>query len=135
MGTRVYARRPDGDLGNAQVIEGASVYSLRMPTYEYACRNCGHRFDIWQSFTDEPLTICDVCGGELRKVFTPPAISFKGSGFYSTDSGKKPKPSGDKESKPSESKESKESKEGSTKPSDDKKKESSAPKAKEATQS
>jgi len=109
-----------------------------MPTYEYACRNCGHRFDIWQSFTDEPLTICDVCGGELRKVFTPPAISFKGSGFYSTDSGKKSKPSGDKESKSSESKESKESK-GSTKPSDDKKddkkKESSAPKAKEATQS
>jgi putative FmdB family regulatory protein len=111
-----------------------------MPTYEYACRNCGHQFEIWQSFADEALTICDVCGGELRKVFTPPAITFKGSGFYSTDSGKKSKPPGDRESKSSESKESKDSKEAkeskdSTKPSDGKKKESSAPKAKEATQS
>jgi len=112
-----------------------------MPTYEYACRNCGHRFEIWQSFTDEALTICDVCGGGLRKVFTPPAISFKGSGFYSTDSGKKSKPPGDREpSKSSESKESKDSKESKeskdpTKPSDGKKKESSTPKAKEASQS
>ena len=57
-----------------------------MPTYEYRCRACGHGFDIVQSFKDESLTICPACGGELRKVFAPPAIAFKGSGFYATDS-------------------------------------------------
>jgi putative FmdB family regulatory protein len=57
-----------------------------MPTYEYRCRACGHGFDIVQSFKDEALTICPACGGELRKVYAPPAISFKGSGFYATDS-------------------------------------------------
>jgi putative FmdB family regulatory protein len=56
-----------------------------MPTYEYTCRDCGHRFDIVQSMWDEPLTMCPECGGTLRKVFAPPAISFKGSGFYATD--------------------------------------------------
>jgi putative FmdB family regulatory protein len=64
-----------------------------MPTYEYACKGCGHRFDVWQSMSDDALTICPECGGELRKVFAPPAISFKGSGFYATDHGKKAKPS------------------------------------------
>jgi putative FmdB family regulatory protein len=63
-----------------------------MPTYEYRCRNCGHSFDIVQKMSDEPLTHCPECGGELRKVFAPPAISFKGSGFYATDHGKKSKP-------------------------------------------
>jgi putative FmdB family regulatory protein len=66
-----------------------------MPTYEYRCRDCGHTFDIVQKMTDDPLTVCPNCGGELRKVFAPPAISFKGSGFYATDHGKKAKPSGD----------------------------------------
>jgi len=63
-----------------------------MPTYEYRCRNCGHTFDIVQKMSDDPLTHCPECGGELRKVFAPPAISFKGSGFYATDHGKKSKP-------------------------------------------
>jgi putative FmdB family regulatory protein len=62
-----------------------------MPTYEYTCRDCGHTFDIVQSMWDEPLTMCPECGGSLRKVFAPPAISFKGSGFYATDHGKKSK--------------------------------------------
>ena len=62
-----------------------------MPTYEYVCRSCGRMFEIVQSMSDPPLTICDVCGGELRKVFTAPAISFKGSGFYATDSRSKGK--------------------------------------------
>jgi putative FmdB family regulatory protein len=66
-----------------------------MPTYEYACRDCGHSFEIVQSMLDEPLTMCPECGGSLRKVFAPPAISFKGSGFYSTDHGKKAKRSGE----------------------------------------
>jgi putative FmdB family regulatory protein len=62
-----------------------------VPTYEYTCRDCGHTFEIVQSMTDEPLTMCPECGGSLRKVFAPPAISFKGSGFYATDHGKKSK--------------------------------------------
>jgi putative FmdB family regulatory protein len=62
-----------------------------MPTYEYRCRDCGHSFDIVQKMSDDALTHCPECGGELRKVFAPPAISFKGSGFYATDHGKKSK--------------------------------------------
>ena len=64
-----------------------------MPTYEYRCRSCGHSFEIVQKMADASLTHCPECGGELRKVFAPPAISFKGSGFYATDHGKKAKPS------------------------------------------
>jgi putative FmdB family regulatory protein len=62
-----------------------------VPTYEYTCRDCGHTFEIVQSMWDEPLTMCPECGGSLRKVFAPPAISFKGSGFYATDHGKRSK--------------------------------------------
>ena len=68
-----------------------------MPTYEYVCKSCGHLFEIVQSMRDDALTECPQCGGELRKVFAPPAISFKGSGFYATDHGKKgAKSAGDK---------------------------------------
>ena len=60
-----------------------------MPTYTYACTECGHEFDIRQSFTDDPLTDCPDCAdgaGRLRKVIHPVGIAFKGSGFYKTDS-------------------------------------------------
>ena len=57
-----------------------------MPTYEYRCKNCGEHIEIVQSFKDDPLTVCPSCEGELRKVFSPIGISFKGSGFYKTDS-------------------------------------------------
>ena len=71
-----------------------------MPTYEYRCRDCGHSFDIIQKMSDASLTHCPECGGELRKVFAPPAISFKGSGFYATDHGSKgKKPAGDQTEK------------------------------------
>ena len=56
-----------------------------MPKYEYACKSCGERLEVVQSFTDAPLTECPACGGPLRKVFSAPAISFKGSGFYRND--------------------------------------------------
>jgi putative FmdB family regulatory protein len=57
-----------------------------MPTYTYHCESCGVRFDQYQKFTDEPLTLCPECGEiALRKVFQPVGIVFKGSGFYSTD--------------------------------------------------
>jgi putative FmdB family regulatory protein len=64
-----------------------------MPTYEYRCRNCGEPLEVVQSFTDDPLTECPVCGGELRKVFQAVGIAFKGSGFYKTDSRKAAKSS------------------------------------------
>lgn len=57
-----------------------------MPTYEYRCMSCGTRFDVFQRLDQDPLRICERCGGELRKVFHPAGIVFKGSGFYATDS-------------------------------------------------
>jgi putative FmdB family regulatory protein len=60
-----------------------------MPTYEYACRDCGEHLEVVQSFTDDPLRVCGACGGALRKVFSAAGIIFKGSGYYVTDSRKK----------------------------------------------
>ncbi|MEU1734391.1 FmdB family zinc ribbon protein [Streptosporangium sp. NPDC020145] len=57
-----------------------------MPTYQYACSACGNEFDIVQKFSDDALTECPSCAGELRKVFSAVGIVFKGSGFYRTDS-------------------------------------------------
>ncbi|HMD47263.1 MAG TPA: FmdB family zinc ribbon protein [Acidimicrobiales bacterium] len=57
-----------------------------MPTYEYACTECGHHLEVAQSFTDEPLTTCPNCGAPLRKVFGSIGIVLKGSGFYKNDS-------------------------------------------------
>lgn len=68
-----------------------------MPTYEYACTDCGHDLEAVQSFSDDPLTICPECGGALRKVFGNVGVVFKGSGFYRTDSrGKSDSSSSDK---------------------------------------
>ena len=57
-----------------------------MPTYEYRCKECGEELEVVQAFTDDPLTECPACGGPLRKVFGNIGITFKGSGFYKTDS-------------------------------------------------
>ena len=59
-----------------------------MPTYQYACKEpaCGHRFEAVQSFSDDPIAICPVCEGQVRKVFSSVGVVFKGSGFYRTDS-------------------------------------------------
>lgn len=57
-----------------------------MPTYQYACTECGDRSEVVQRFTDDPLTVCSACAGKLRKIFSPVGIVFKGSGFYRTDS-------------------------------------------------
>ena len=57
-----------------------------MPTYEYECLSCQHRFDTFQSITDEPLTVCPECGKKVRRlIHGGMGIIFKGSGFYSTD--------------------------------------------------
>lgn len=61
-----------------------------MPTYAYACKDCGHNFDVHQSFSDDSLTTCPECGGTLRKKFNTVGVVFKGSGFYRTDSRKGP---------------------------------------------
>lgn len=57
-----------------------------MPTYQYACTDCGDRIEVVQKFTDDPLTQCSACDGRLRKVFSAVGVVFKGSGFYRTDS-------------------------------------------------
>jgi putative FmdB family regulatory protein len=66
-----------------------------MPTYEYACVDCGQHLEVVQSFGDDPLAVCGACGGRLRKVFHPAGILFKGSGFYSTDNRKGSKRAGE----------------------------------------
>jgi putative FmdB family regulatory protein len=57
-----------------------------VPTYQYACTACDERLEVVQKFTDDALTVCDECGGQLRKVYSAVGIVFKGSGFYRTDS-------------------------------------------------
>jgi putative regulatory protein, FmdB family len=69
-----------------------------VPTYQYACTACGHRFEAVQSFSDASLTECPQCAGKLRKVFSSVGIVFKGSGFYRTDSRNGSVPSGDSSS-------------------------------------
>jgi putative FmdB family regulatory protein len=58
-----------------------------MPTYEYECNSCHHRFDARQGFNDEPVAICPKCKGSSQRVFHAVPIVFKGSGFYCTDHG------------------------------------------------
>jgi putative FmdB family regulatory protein len=70
-----------------------------VPTYEYRCKDCGTELEVVQSFTDDALTTCEACGGQLRKVFGNVGISFKGSGFYKTDS----KPNGTSDGKKADS--------------------------------
>ena len=57
-----------------------------MPTYQYACTECGHAFDQFQRFSDDALTECPQCQGRLRKLFNAVGVVFKGSGFYRNDS-------------------------------------------------
>jgi putative FmdB family regulatory protein len=88
-----------------------------MPTYEYRCAKCGQQLEVFQSFSDAPLTKHEQCGGKLTKVLSAAGVILKGSGFYKTDnrsSGKPAKKSDDKdksttESKPSETKSSSDS--------------------------
>jgi putative FmdB family regulatory protein len=78
-----------------------------MPTYEYLCQACSHRFETWQKMTADPLTICPECGGYIRRVLHPAGIVFKGSGFYKTDHGNStlpPSNGSNGEAKPTEEK-------------------------------
>lgn len=62
-----------------------------MPTYQYACSNCDHEFEVVQSFSDAAIEKCPECEGQLRKKFGAVGVVFKGSGFYRTDSREKKK--------------------------------------------
>jgi len=57
-----------------------------VPTYQYACTECGHAFEQFQNFSDDTLSVCPECEGRLRKLFNAVGVVFKGSGFYRTDS-------------------------------------------------
>jgi putative FmdB family regulatory protein len=61
-----------------------------MPLYEYQCTKCGERTEIIQKLSDPPYSHCPKCGGDMKKLLSPPAIQFKGSGFYKTDYASKP---------------------------------------------
>ena len=74
-----------------------------MPTYQYSCTECGHFFEIQQSFSEDSLTVCPVCEGRLRKVFDAVGVVFKGSGFYRNDSREASKPGGGASTTPSTS--------------------------------
>jgi len=108
-----------------------------MPTYDYKCRDCGHSFEIQQSFTDDALTECPECKGSLRKVFGNIGISFKGSGFYKTDSrsGSSSKSSSSKSSSSSDSSDSSSSSSDSASPSSDASKSSSSDSSKSTASS
>src|SRR5499427_8788226 len=60
-----------------------------MPLYEYQCDKCGHRFEKIQKFSDKPIRKCPECGGRVEQLLSPPAVRFKGSGWYVTDYAKK----------------------------------------------
>ncbi len=102
-----------------------------VPTYSYACKDCGHAFDIQQAFSDDSLTTCPDCGGTLRKVWGSVGVVFKGSGFYRNDSrGKEPKSSGDSTSSDAgATKESAGAKDASSSDSSTKKSDSGDPKS------
>jgi putative FmdB family regulatory protein len=72
-----------------------------MPIYEYLCSQCNERQEIIQSLSETPISHCPKCGGEMKKLFSSPAIQFKGSGFYKNDYASSSSSSG---AKPSETK-------------------------------
>lgn len=79
-----------------------------MPLYEYECLKCGKRTERLQRYEDAPLAACPQCGGEVKKLFSAPAVQFKGSGWYVTDyGGKKGDGGSDSKSEKSEKSESK----------------------------
>ena len=90
-----------------------------MPLYEYLCESCDERFEVIQKFSDEPLKIHEKCGGPVRRLISPSAFNFKGSGWYVTDyakgnGGAIPKTEGEAKASGDASKEGSPSKEGSS---------------------
>ena len=75
-----------------------------MPTYHYQCRDCGHSFDQFQKFSEDPLSVCPSCGGAIQRVIQNVGVVFKGSGWYITDSRKSTDSSSDGSAKKDSSK-------------------------------
>ena len=72
-----------------------------MPIYEYECTKCGHEAEVWQKFSDPPVTKCDMCRGKMKKLISHNTFHLKGSGWYVTDYAKKDNASkGKSEQKP-----------------------------------
>jgi putative FmdB family regulatory protein len=101
-----------------------------MPTYEYRCAKCGRHLEVYQSFSEAPLTKHEDCGGKLTKVLSPAGIVLKGSGFYKTDSR-----SGSKSKSTSKSKESSDTADTGSSSSGDSSKESSKSSSKQSSSS
>ncbi len=85
-----------------------------MPTYQYACTDCEHAFEQFQSFSDDALTVCPECSGKLRKLFNAVGVVFKGSGFYRNDSRGKSSSTETSSDKPSEKSSEKSSEKATT---------------------
>jgi len=81
-----------------------------MPIYEYQCRRCEHRFELIQKFSDKPRKRCPECSGTVDRLISPPAIRFKGSGWYVTDYANKKSNEEDKKSNEEDKKSNKEDK-------------------------
>ena len=96
-----------------------------MPTYEYRCQK-GHDFEVMQRMSDDPVIECQVCGSPVQRVFSPVAVHFKGTGFYSTDYGSKNR-AREKEKEAGEAKGKKEKDASSSSDSSSSKKADSAP--------
>ncbi len=83
---REASRRSELNGGGAPRADTVGANLAAMPTYQYVCRDCEHRFEAVQSIHDPNLTECPECGGSIRRVLSPVGVTFKGSGFYRTDS-------------------------------------------------
>ena len=81
-----------------------------MPIYEYQCRRCEHRFELIQKFSDKPRKRCPECSGTVDRLISPPAIRFKGSGWYVTDYANKKSNEEDKKSNEEDKKSNEEDK-------------------------
>jgi putative FmdB family regulatory protein len=86
-----------------------------MPLYEYKCSSCGDVFEVMQKVADEPLTLHENCGGRVERLLSPPALQFKGTGWYVTDYGRSSKEKPDT-SKPAQKGSESDSSKGASKP-------------------
>ena len=101
-----------------------------MPIYEYECSNCGSQKEVWQKFSDDPLTKCEMCNGTMRKLISQSTFHLKGSGWYVTDYASKGSTGGGKKESPAKDKSTSSKETKST--SDTTKKTSSTTKEKKA---